>query len=81
MATYNTIITYDFHNKLQKKAPERLKNLERLRILISFATIPAGAAADRLGGLDLHPDPFAIPRMSAYVLESVPAPTLGRGSA
>ena len=49
MATYNTIVMYDFHNKLQKKAPERLKNLERLRILIYSATIPAGAAADRLG--------------------------------
>jgi len=44
MATYNTIIMYDFHQKLQKKAPERLKNLERLRILIYSATIPAGAA-------------------------------------
>ncbi|MBV8104517.1 MAG: hypothetical protein JO223_07820 [Hyphomicrobiales bacterium] len=58
MATYNTIIMYYFHNKLQKKAPERLKNLKRLQILIYSATIPAGAAADRLGGVDLHPDPF-----------------------
>ena len=65
MATYSTIIMYDSRNKLQKKAPEQLKNLERLRILIYSATIPAGAAADRLGALDLHPDPFAIPRMSA----------------
>ena len=49
MATYNALTMYDFHQELQKKAPERLKNLERLRILIYPATIPAGTAADRLG--------------------------------
>ena len=65
MATYNTIIMYDFHNKLQKKAPERLKNLERLQILIYSATIPAGAAADRLGASTCIPIRSPFPRMSA----------------
>jgi len=40
---------YDFHDKLQKKAPERLKTLERLQILIYSATIPAGGPPTDLG--------------------------------
>ncbi|MBV8104131.1 MAG: hypothetical protein JO223_05800 [Hyphomicrobiales bacterium] len=65
VATYNTIITYDFHQKLQKKAPERLKNLERLRILIYFCHNSCRRGRRSTWGVDSHPDPFAIPRMSA----------------
>ncbi|MBV8106329.1 MAG: hypothetical protein JO223_17205 [Hyphomicrobiales bacterium] len=66
-ATYNTIIMYYIHQKLQKKAPERLKNLERLQILIYSATIPAGAAADRLGASTCIPirSPFRECRLSS----------------
>ena len=61
MAPYNTTIMYDFHSKLQKKAPERHKNLERLRILIYFCHNSCRRSRRSTWGVDLHPDPFAIP--------------------